>query len=343
MIPRATWIALFSVVFSPCAVSATATYTIPLPSQDAAVYEIPFQVMHPGRVTVEVEWDDPRIVALRVEGPDDVVSRRSGPSPQRLDVDVTDDPAALGGRWRVWVRVPPGREERDGRLTLTLPDAPEVVALREEALAPPPPPPPTPDPWTVPREAPSGATPALALLFDRVESYRATVYPSDRPAEPDGCGWQGDLARWLSRTRDQIAGGGPAPDPVTRTYLARVAAAVRSVEEMRTSENPLLAGPVPDDSLRRRAWEAARRDELRGLERTLDALGERLRDGKVPELQDLDWPPRFVACLTAAERYFEARVRLGDEAANQDVARAQWPAFLAAAPALESLAADRAP
>ena len=343
MIARTSWILLISAVFSPWAVGATAKYSIALPSQDAAVYEIPFQVAHPGRVTVEIEWDDPRIVALRVEGPEEVISRRSGPSPQRLEVEVNDDPGVLSGRWRVWVRVPPGRSERDGRLTLTVPDAPEVVAEQQAALEPPPPPPPEPDPWTLPRTAPEGAPPELGFLFQRVESYRAAVYPSDRPADPDGCGWQGPLARWLARTRDGIAAGAPALAATSREYLAQVSEAVRRVDEMRTSDNPLLAGPVPEDSLRRRAWEAARRDELRGLERSLDSLGERLRDGKVPELQELDWPPRFVACLTAAERYFEARVRLGDEATNGDVAGAQWPAFLAAAPALDALAIPPSP
>jgi hypothetical protein len=325
------------------AVAASASYTVELPQTDAAIYEIPFRVDHPGVLIVEARWEDPRIVAIRVEGPSTLVSRRSGPSPQRIEIPVPDDPDLLRGGWRLWLRVPAGRERTQGTLTLTLPDAPEVVAAREAALEPPPPPPPEPDPWTLPRTAPPGATASVRELFASFEPLRARVYPEGVEPDPDGCGWQRPLTRWFAEILDRAASGTFDLPPTTAAFLQGIASAVREVEGLRTTDNPLLAGPVPEDPLRRRAWLAARRDELRGLERRLDTLAERLRDGAAPELAALDWPSRLVACVTAAERHFEERVRLGDDAVNREVADSQWPVILAAGRALDAAAAlDRA-
>lgn len=321
------------------AIAAAASYTVDLPQTDAAIYEIPFRVDHPGVLVVEARWEDPRIVAIRVEGPSAVVSRRSGPSPQRIEIPVPDDPGLLSGGWRLWLRVPAGRERRQGTLILTLPDPPEVVAAREAALEPPPPPPPAPDPWTLPRTAPPGAPSAVQELFASFEPFRARVYPVGVEADPDGCGWQRPLTRWFAGILDRAASGTLELPPATSAFLEEIASAVREVEGLRTTDNPLLAGPVPEEPLRRRAWLAARRDELRGLERRLDEIAERLRGGDAPELSALDWPSRLVACLTAAERHFEERVRLGDEAVNRELADSQWPVLLAAGRALGAAAA----
>jgi hypothetical protein len=121
-------------------------------------------------------------------------------------------------------------------------------------------------------------------------------------------------------------------------FLERLAAAVRDVDEVRKLSDPILAAPAPEDPLRKRALEQARRDRIRPLERQLDALSETLRGGLAPGLRDEPWPPRLVACVTACERHFEERARLGDdEASNADLARAQWTSILAAAGAFESL------
>ncbi len=339
MMPRAaTSIAILVLSVAP-AVAAAASFTIELPESDAAIYEIPFRVDHPGLLVVEAQWDDPRIVAIRVEGPTAIASRRSGPSPQRIEIPVADDPGLLRGGWRLWLRVPPGRTRTQGTLTLTLPDPPDVVAAREAALKPPPPPPPAPDPWTLPRTAPPGASAAVEELFSAFEPLRARVYPVGVEPSPDGCGWQRPLTRWLVEILDRAASGTYELPPAATELLKEIARAVREVEGLRTSDNPLLAGPVPEEPLRKRAWLAARRDELRGLERRLDGLAERLRGAQAPELAALDWPSRLVACVTAAERHFEERGRLGDEAVNREIAEMQWPVILAAARALDAAAA----
>ena len=49
-------------------------------------------------------------------------------------------------------------------------------------------------------------------------------------------------------------------------------------------------------------------------------------------------PVRLVSCLTACERYFEQRARLGEErAGNGDIALTQWPRVLSAGEAIGSL------
>lgn len=321
--------------------AATSTYRLELPESASAAFEVPFRVEHVGTVVVEAEWDGARIVSFRIDGPgiEGAAARRSGPSPQRLEVEVGDEAIARGGTWTLSIRAPLAREGSTGTLSLALPDAPEVVEAREKEAAPPPPPPPEPDPWTVPRSAPAGAGGALVGLFDSVETFRVLLHPEQTDGAYDACGWQSPALRWLAAQRDALASGGAALPPPARSVLGRVARAVRSVETMRTSENPILAGPAPEDPVRHRAWLSARRDELRILERELDLVGEMLRGGYAPELEDQEWLHRFAACLTACERHFEERVRVGPGGASQrDLAEAQWPAILAAGDALDRLA-----
>lgn len=321
--------------------AATSTYRIELPESASAAFEVPFRVEHAGTVVVEAEWDGARIVAFRIDGPgiEGAVARRSGPSPQRLEVEIGDEAIARGGTWTLSIRAPLAREGSTGTLSLALPDAPEIVEAREKEAAPPPPPPPEPDPWTVPRSAPSGAGGAVVDLFGSVEAFRAVLHPEGAEGAYDACGWQSPALRWLAARRDALASGGAPLPPSARSVLGRVARAVRSVEAMRTSENPLLAGPPPEDPARHRAWLSARRDELRILERELDLVGEMLRGGYAPELEGEGWLLRFAACLTACERHFEERVRVGPgEAAQRDLAEAQWSAILAAGDALDRLA-----
>ena len=57
-----------------------------------------------------------------------------------------------------------------------------------------------------------------------------------------------------------------------------------------------------------------------------------------PALAEERWVPRLTACLTACERFFDDRVRLGSEemAPNRELAEAQWDRVLAAARVLEA-------
>ena len=63
-----------------------------------------------------------------------------------------------------------------------------------------------------------------------------------------------------------------------------------------------------------------------------------LQRGHAPDLDDEEWPLRLVSCLTACERYFEQRARLGEKrAGNRDLALTQWPRVLSAGQAISSL------
>ncbi len=320
--------------------AASQEYVLAVDSDAPASFEIPFEVVHPGKVRVEAVWEGPRVLLFRVEGPDGaLLDRRSGPSPQRAEIDADAAARGPGVQWKLLVRGLASRGDARGRIVVTVPDEPSVVKAREEALKPSPSPPPPPDPWTVRRTAPEGAEPRLAALFARVEVLRALVFPAGNEPSPDTCGWQAELARALAEWRDDLAAGKPVPPGPTLTYLARLAHAVRTVEGVRTSKNPFVAGPAPDESLRRRAWLMARREELLPVERELDLLGELLRGGHAPDLAVARWPGRFAACLTACERYFDERVVSPEAPPNRTLAEAQWDRFLAAGDALEALSA----
>ena len=315
-------------------------YAIEIPDNQLSGFEVPLEVMHPGAVVVEAEWTGSRIVSFRLEGPGDlgVVTRRSGPSPQKLDTWVTEGLLERGSSWKLVIRSLPSRGASSGTVRVVLPDAPEVVRAREAELTPPPPPPPPPDPITLPVKAPAEASAGIARLYTSAEPFRALVFPAQGDVVYDACGWQRDLLRWLLDLRSRAVAGKPAIDENTNRYLQRVAAAVHEIDKIRTSKNYLIAGPPPEDSLRRRAWEAARGDELRPLERELDVLVEMLKKGYVTGTSAETWPSRWLACVVACERNFEQRPRVApDPAANEELAEAQWSRILAAADAIEAL------
>lgn len=329
-----------AVACSGPAAAAVAEYALDVGEDAPVAFEIPFEMVHPGKVSVEATWSGGRILTFRIEGPGiGLVERRSGPSPQRVEVDADAAPRGIGLYWKLLIRALPARGAISGTVRIEVPDDPAIVQARDEAKKPPPPPPPVPDPWTLRRTPPDGAAIELVRVFAAIEPLRAMVFPSGNDSSPDVCGWQPELTREISGWRDRIAEGAAAPAESTLRFLGRLAHAVRAVDAMRTSSNPLIAGPVPEESRRRRAWATARRDELAPLERELDLLNEMLRGGHAPELESALWTPRFIACLTASERYFDERVSLGpDRAANRPVAEAQWPQYLAAAGALEAMA-----
>ena len=178
-------------------------------------------------------------------------------------------------------------------------------------------------------------------MMSRVD--RAAIDDRNESAAADSCRWQRELMRYLADRRDELAATGAGPSGNTLKVLGRMADAIRHVEEYRTSSEPILAGPPPEETQRRRIWTELRRERFQPLERELDELLQILRRGHVPGLEEELWPTRLVSCLTACERHFEERVRLGErQATNREIAEVQWERFLAASGALRALA-DLAP
>ena len=312
--------------------AASLEYKISVPDGREATFAVPIAVAYAGSVAIDATWTGPRLLFFGVEGPGHVsLARRSGPSPQRLVVDV--DPASLGRgvEFKLTVKALPARGEAAGVLRVTVPDAPEVVARREAELHPPPPPPPPPPAWAVRTTAPPAAGPDTVRVYGAVEAFRAAVLDAkDGPA--DACTWQIEFLKYAVAARDRLADQGFAPDVPTLRYFARLAVAIRNVDMLRTSTNATIAGPVPENRDERHDWLLARNEIVRPIERSLDELTELLRRGHAPSLEDEKWLPRFTACLTACERFYEERVRFGGDeiAPNRELAAAQWDRILAA-------------
>jgi len=315
-------------------------YTFEIPDGQAVSFELEFQIDHPGTLSIVAEWSGPRILSFRLERTPGRVhqARRSGPSPQAIELDVDPWDLEHDPVWTLTIRALGGRGAGSGTVTLHLPEPepPEVPHLEQQP--PPPPPPPALEPWEREQSPPSSATDQEIHLFRSVESFRQHAVGGQADSVADACRWQSDLLRYLAGWRDALVASGEIPPVSSRRYLDRVVKAIRRVEELRESEDPILAGPVPTDSMRRRAWMSLRRQKIDPLEHELDALAGMVRNGHAPELEDQTWPERLLSCLAACERYFEQRVRLGPERAiNQELAATQWPPLLAAGEALEAL------
>jgi len=322
----------------PAVAAETLLYTLEIPDSRSVTYELPLAVEHPGRLIVRAEWDGPRQLALRIDRPDSpvAVARRSGPSPLVLELDILpDEDGPLD--WKLAIHAVAAKGASEGLLTIELP-SPAAAAPPEATPAAEPPAPDAP-PWMESRRAPAGSPAAWVRLFTAGERYRALLDPSEAPAPGDACRWQDDLMRYVAGSLDALAGGSLEPAAPTRRMLERIAAAVDRVEELRTSDDPLIVGPPPDDRQRRELWLRLRRERVQPIEAELDELAELLQRGHAPELQDLDWPVRLVTCLTACERHFEARGRVGEEhATSRDLARDQWDRLRAAAEVLRAIA-----
>jgi len=312
--------------------AASWDYTISVPDGLEATFELPFPVEYAGPVTIEATWRGPRLLFFGVDGPGHTnLARRSGPSPQRLDLTAAPTTTSREPGWKLTIKALPARGEASGRLRVTVADAPEVVAKREAALHPPPPPPPPPPAWRLPRVLPGGADAGMARVFENVEALRSAVIPAV-DVSGDACSWQLDLLQYAVAARDRLADRGAPPDVPTLRYYARLVEAIKNVDMLRTSRDPAIAGPVPADRDSRHDWLIARNEIVRPIERSLDQLTELLRGGHAPALEDEAWLPRFTACLTACERFYDERVRLGgdDIAPNRELAGLQWNAILAA-------------
>ena len=314
-------------------------YSLDIRDGEATRYIVEIPVSHPGPLLIDVEWPGSRTLAFRIEGPGrpQVKTRRAGPSPQHLEVEVTEEMIVDGKPWELHIRSLPDRGRAEGILTVTLP-SPEDPVNPGESLEPAPSAPEV-DPWARSRTAPVESPAGVAQVFDQVESYRSWVVDENGAPRQDACGWQSDLLRYLAERRDELEENDGGIDEATARYFIRLAHTIRSVDELRSSDDPILAGPAPETELRRRAWETVRRQRIEPLEHELDELGETVRRGYVTDLTGRRWPMRLLGCLTACERYFEQRTRLGEgRAPNADLAQAQWDGILAAADALDALA-----
>jgi len=307
-------------------------YTISVPDGREATFVVPFPVEYAGSVTIDASWTGPRLLFFGVEGPGRItLARRSGPSPQRVGFDVDAASLARGTGFKLTVKALPARGEASGWLRVTTPDAPEVVAQREAELHPPPPPPPPPPAWTLRTNTPAAANPDTVRVYEAIEAFRSAVLgTANGPA--DACTWQIEFLKYAVAARDRLGDQGAVPDVPTLRYFARLAAAIRSVDLLHTSTDPVIAGPIPENRDDRRDWLFARNEIVRPIERSLDQLTELLRGGHAPTLEHDPWLPRFTACLTACERYYDERVRFGgdENAPNRELAAAQWDRILAA-------------
>ena len=318
----------------------TELYTLQIPGNRPANFQLELPIEHAGTLILRAEWSLDRLLAFRLEPPGAGSSAHtpSGPSPLFLEVEIEERQLGLGP-WMLSIHADPAREGGEALLTVELPDPPGAEPTLPMLKRSAPPPPPPPDPWMVPRAAPADSPAEWRRTFDSIEKFRDLLDRADEDNAIDSCRWQIDLMRYLAARRDELADSGAFPTAVTRSVLLEIAAAIRSVEEMRNSPDAIVTGPRPDDPGRRQHWLAFRKERFQPLEQQLDDILQTLRRRHAPALVEERWPVRLVSCLTACERYFEERVRLGErQATNREIAIAQWERLLAAAGALHDLA-----
>lgn len=314
--------------------------SIDIPDRREAFFELPFSVEHGGRLTVTASWPSPRVLWFRVEGPGTppLRAQRSGPSPQRLQIEVPEDRPGSGTEWKLSIRALPDRGAVRANVVLELPEPGETSGepvLSEQPKAPSTAPL---EPWlqAVPARADSPAE--MRALYEAVERFRAGIVNDAFELRPDPCAWQSSFLREMAGIRDGIASGRPAPGEDRRCF-GRLGSLVRRVDELRRSNDPALVGPEPEEQVLKLAWRSNRNETIRPLERELDELQEAVRKGDCPQAEG-NWLPRLVACLTACERYFEGRPRLGEDAPNRDLATEQWIHILGAGAVLEAVSPE---
>jgi hypothetical protein len=346
---RRTARVLVSAALLACAATATVPaaaetfrYSLEIPDGQSATYRIEIDARHAGTLSVEATWSGPKVLTLKLVPPLDQLAtvRRTGLSPQRIEVEV-DEATRDMGPWLLSIYSLPTRGLAEGRLTIEVPEPASAEPEPTIAEAPLERPVDPPAPWARPRGAPSGIAQDLHALFVSTERFRQIVVDDDASA-PDSCRWQLDLLRYLAEQRDRLTDDGAYPTAATRDMLQRIVSAIELVEGLRTSRDPVLTGPPPRDKALRDTWLRMRRDRLEQIESELDEVLGLLRRGHAPELTDEEWPTRLTSCLTACQRHFEQRIRLGEEmATNFELTRAQWDRLLAARSALRDLASVR--
>lgn len=344
---RRTWAVgvLLAAVASGTAAHAEALlYALELPDGESISYTLELQVVHPGTLVVEANWPGHRVLSLKLEPQGATwsqVVRRSGPPPQRIETQ-----AAGGGgfpqNWTLQVYALAAAGGGSGSLRIVLPGPPEPP--RPVAAPAPPTPAPEVEPWLAPHPPAAGTPHDWRAFFAATESYRGMIATDGAHSGGDVCQWQSELMRYLASARDALLAGGAFPDGRTRTILSQIAAAIRVVEEMNGSSDPLLRGPRPDDPLAADRWVQLRSVRIREIEAQLDGVLSLIRQSFAPQLADESWPIRLVSCATACERFIDERAQIGEaRATNRDLALAQLPRMIAAARALEELAALESP
>jgi hypothetical protein len=332
-------LALACTVAAGVADAETLRYSIEIPEGRSVTYELELQVRHPGPLTVRAEWPGGRTLSLKLTPADagQPAILRSGPSPLVLQT-IVERVGPGEDLWRLRVHSITAGGGGTGALAIDLPDAQE--ASRQPTPPGPAEPPRGPDaPWLRPRPI-DHPVPADWLGFlQAAEAYRSQVVGDSSAPLEDACRWQEPLMRYLATERETLLDGGPPPADSTARLLRRMASAVRAVDAIRTSRDPMLSGPPPDDDALRETWVRLRSTRIEPVEDELDSILGMVQRDHASDLEDQSWPIRFVSCLTACERFFEQQPRLGAErAANRELAEAQWPTVLAAADALAALA-----
>lgn len=332
------------IVLLTCALAApsglpraeTLRYALTVPDRQSVTYELELPVSHPGLLNIHAVWSGRRMLSFRLDPPGSSTTyRRSGVSPQYLEAEVS--PETLGqGPWKLSIYALPYRGAAEGTLTVKLPD-PRELRVEPKPTATPVAPTVELERWMRAREEPPGGSAEEILMFRATEHFRAMLTAPG--AAMDACRWQSPFLRFLVDQRDGTAA---PPDSSTRRLLERFADAIAGVEELRSSSDPMIAGPPPEDPAMRATWVRVRSDRIHDLESDLDDLLNAVEDGFAPELESSEWPGRLASCLTACERHFEERVRVGEErAVNRELARAQWERLIAAEQALRRLLAFR--
>jgi len=340
------------ITWCPGARAQEIPYALDLPADQLIRYRIPLLVYHPGTLVIEAEWNAPRVVSLRVEHGESGVTRarRSGPSPQRLEVELTESDLASGSSWSLWIQGLPARQAAAGRIVIRFPSPPAVVTEPAPPSAEPgtgpgaaSAPPPVPEPWRLPALLPDSAGQAQARLHAAVERLRAAVIEA-QAAGPDEYRWQDDALRFLASERDRSTEGAPALSASSAAWMRRVGETAREVERLRSSPDTILSGPPPEDPARATVWNVLHRQRMLPIERSLDALLSEFDRGLVAELAGQTWIPRFLSCLTICQRHFDERARQAPApAAPAGLAHQQWASLLSGAEALEGLADLRQP
>jgi hypothetical protein len=315
----------------------TKLYSLQIPKNRPANFRLELPVENAGRLTIRAEWSIDRRLALRITPPSMMLGaqKRTGSSPLSMEIEI--EPYQLdAGPWTLMIHADTAREGGEALLTVEFPEARAAEDPQQPSEQSPPP---APDPWMVPRNAPADIPTAWRRFFESTERFRALLNAADEKSPVDSCRWQDDFMRYLADRRDRLVDNRTYPAESTRTLLLDIADAVGSVEEIRTSREAIVAGPPPDDPLLRLNWLAFRKERFQLLEQQLDEVLQSLRRERAPALVEESWPVRLVSCLTACERYFEERIRLGEKrATSKEIAAAQWERLLAAADALRHLA-----
>jgi len=320
---------------APLAAGELLRYSIDIPQRNSVTYELDIPVEYAGDLRVHATWSGTRTIALRLEAPDakQATARRSGPSPLHLGTQVEPNKT---GNWKLSVYSLAGRSGGEGLLTIELPDRPGLrvrptaVAPGAAAVAP--------EPWQLPIEVPPGLTAPEREFLGATEQFRRTLLKDTRLA--DNCRWQSALLRYLHEQGRQLTAGGDYPPKTTRDLLEQIASAIDRVDQLSRSKDPMIAGPAPTKPRYREAWIRVRAETIQQIEQDLDAVLQASRRGYAPELAAAEWTTRLVSCVTACQRHFEERGRLGQERAiNRELTAQQWDRLLSVRNALRSLAA----